>query len=69
MIEISREESLYLRKVAPDVTQVVANKHAPARKKVRMIAEDRQVIRMLEAYRRESRPVIESYPKGGRRRG
>ena len=69
MIQISREESLYLRKVAPGVTQVVVNKHAPARKKSRMIPEDGWILKMLDAFRKANYPVVEFYPKGGKRRG
>lgn len=68
IIEISREESLYLRKVAPAVTQTVCNRHAPARKKTHLIPNESWVIKMLEAYRKENHPVVESYGKRGKRK-
>lgn len=68
IIEISREESLYLRKVAPAVTQTVCNRHAPARKKTHLIPNESWIIKTLEAYRKENHPVVGSYGKRGRKK-
>ena len=68
IVEISREESLYLRKVAPSVTQTTCNRHAPARKKTHLIPNDSWIIKTLENFRKENYPVVESYGKRGKRK-
>ena len=67
IVSISRDESVYLGKVAPDVKQVVLNPNAPARKKSRMVENEPNAMKLLDSYRKSKRPVIESYGKRGRR--
>lgn len=53
MINVTREESLYLRQHGAQV--VVLNKQAPARKKKYMVPEDRLTVRLLDQYHREQK--------------
>jgi hypothetical protein len=53
LINITREESLYLRQHGAQV--VVLNKQAPARKKKYMVPEDRLTARLLDQYHREQK--------------
>ncbi len=53
MINITREESLYLRQHGAQV--VVLNKQAPARKKKYMVPEDLLTARLLDQYHREQK--------------
>lgn len=53
MINVSREESLYLRDHGVHV--VVLNKYANARKKKFVVPEDRLTARLLDQYHKEQR--------------
>lgn len=51
IVEISKEEFLYIQKNKPNVQLVVLNKNAPSRKKTRLAPELPWLINLLKSYR------------------
>ena len=60
IIDISREESLYLREKCPNIHITVINKYANSRKKGWLVAEESKTLALLRKFRREHYRVIES---------
>lgn len=61
MIQISKEQSEYIREHAPNANIMILNRHAPSRKKSYIVEESDFVFRLLKRFRTERENVIETH--------
>lgn len=62
MIQITKEEADFLRKVDPSIFIAVTGRHKPARHKRRYIAEDIETLRLLPN-NSEASAIVEAYDR------